>query len=216
MAGADQISPVLTGVSIGGDAASWSGAGFAVDGGAFMLGRTTVSFDRPDGGLLSLAFDRLPDGIDSLDGLPVAVQEPAEGVLQPNGVVAIDQVVIATPDFDRTAAALAAVGLGIRRERVTEAEEGGSDPVRQGFVRAGGPVIELVHTARVPEGPALGWGLGFICQTLERTVNELEGLIGPIRDAVQPGRRIATFSRDARLGLPIVLLDPEPPEHPGG
>jgi hypothetical protein len=33
-------------------------------------------------------------------------------------------------------------------------------------------------------------------------------LLGDIRDAVQPGRRIATVRREAGLGVPVALMTP--------
>ena len=75
-------------------------------------------------------------------------------VAHPNGAVGIDHVVVATPDFDRTAAALDAAGLGLRRVR----DAGG---FRQGFRRLGPAILELVEApARVcgRSGPVLGPG----------------------------------------------------------
>ncbi|MEI7559877.1 MAG: hypothetical protein WCJ63_04725, partial [Actinomycetes bacterium] len=74
---------------------------------------------------------------------------------------------------------------------------------------------ELVHTDTVPGTHAHGWGLGFITADLDKAIHELDGLIGPARPAVQPGRRIATFRRDANLGVPVVLMDPEPEDRGG-
>lgn len=209
MQGGEPRRPVLTAIELGADPAAWSGAGFTVDGSRVEVGGVAIELARPDGGISALAFDWLPAGIADIDGLPASVQSAAGSASHENGATAIDQVVISTPDFDRTAASLAAAGLGLRRERIVEGE-GDEGAVRQGFVRAGGPVLELVHTDRVPGGPALGWGLGFICGDLERVAAEFEGVVGRLRDAVQPGRRIATVSRDARLGVPVVFLDPPP------
>lgn len=211
MEGAGERRPALTAVELGADPAAWDGVGFTVENGVVGVGGVAVELTRPDGGILGLSFDWLPDGVSEIDGIPVSVRAPVSAVEHANRVVSIDQVVVSTPDFDRTAKALSAAGLGLRRERIAEGE-GDEGAVRQGFVRAGGPVIELVHTDRVPQGPALGWGLGFICADLEQTAADLEGVVGRLRQAVQEGRRIATVSRDARLGLPVVLLDPEPSE----
>ena len=208
MEGAQPRRPALTSVELGADPAAWRGVGFTVEDNCVEVGGVAIDLLRPDGGITGLAFDWLPEGVTDIDGIPVRVAAGRAGRKHENGVISIDQVVISTPDFDRTAKALSAAGLGLRRERIVEGE-GEEGTVRQGFVRAGGPVIELVHTDRVPDGPALGWGLGFICGDLEQTAAQLEGVIGRLRPAVQSGRRIATVNRDARLGLPVVFLDPE-------
>ena len=202
--------PRLTGIELGADPASWAGAGFTVVGGRVNVAGVSVELVPGLVGVGSLSFDRLPEGATSLDGVKLHAAPPVEGSEHPNGAVRIDQVVVATPDFERTAQALAGLGLALRREAVRKVDDDEGGDIRQGFVRAGGPVIELVHTKRVPVGPAHVWGLGFISDRLDKAVVELDGVIGKPRPAVQPGRRIATFVRDSGLGLPVVLLDPEP------
>ncbi len=205
--------PALTLVRVGADPQAWVSAGFSVSDHATAVGGVTIEFIAPMGGIESLGFDWLPDGADNLDGLPVEVYESAVSETHENGVIAMDQVVIATPDFDRSAQAMRDLGLRLSREIVREEEAG--NEIRQGFVRSGETVLELVNTVNVPEGHAHGWGLGFITQDLGAATEMLEGMIGPPRDAVQPGRHIAVFHRDAQLGLPVILMDPEPENQNG-
>lgn len=200
--------PALTLIRIGADPQAWVSAGFTVSDHATAVGGVTIQFIAPMGGIESLGFDWLPDGADSLDGLPIEVYKSAVSETHENGVFAMDQVVIATPDFDRSAQALRDLGLGLSRE-VVRKEEAGNE-IRQGFVRSGEAILELVNTVNVPEGHAHGWGLGFVTQDLGAATEMLEGMIGPPREAVQPGRHIAVFHRDAQLGLPVILMDPEP------
>jgi len=177
------------------------------------VGGVTIEFIAPMGGIESLGFDWLPEGADNLDGFPIEVSHPSVTETHENGVYSMDQVVIATPDFDRTATSMRDLGLTLSREVIREQEDGSE--IRQGFVRSGDAVLELVHTESVPEGHAHGWGLGFITKDLGAAVEMLDGMIGPPRDAVQPGRHIAVFHRDAQLGLPVILMDPEP-DNPAG
>ncbi len=209
MSDSTERRPSLTLVRVGADPQAWVSAGFTVTGHTLAVGGVTIEFVAPMGGIESLGFDWLPDGADSLDGLPVEVFSTEVTESHENGVYSIDQVVIATPDFDRTAMALRDLGLGLSREIVREGESG--DEMRQGFVRSGDAVLELVQTVNVPSGKAHGWGIGFITKDLSAAVEMLDGIIGPPRDAFQPGRHIATFHRDAQLGLPVVLMDAEPP-----
>lgn len=202
--------PALTGIELGADHGAWVGAGFTVADARLEVGGVAIEFTPDEVGVASLSFDSLPEGVDSIDGIEVSVAPLAGHAGHDNGSIQIDQVVIATPDFERTAAALSAAGLPLKREITRPLAEDEDGEIRQGFVRAGSAVIELVTTRSVPEGPAHVWGLGFISERFDEAVAELEGVIGSPREAFQPGRRIATFSRDARLGLPVVLLDPEP------
>jgi hypothetical protein len=81
--------------------------------------------------------------------------------------------------------------------------------MRQGFHRIGrgGLIVELVERPDVPAGPATFWGLVLIVDDLDAAC-ELIGpdRVSPPRDAVQPGRRIATIRADVGLGLPVALM----------
>jgi hypothetical protein len=50
------------------------------------------------------------------------------------------------------------------------------------------------------------WGLAFIAPDLDATVAGLGDRVSEIRDAVQPGRRIATLRRSAGLTVPVALI----------
>jgi len=210
---AEPRRPSLTLVRVGADPQAWVSAGFSVTGHTMAVGGVTVEFTAPLGGIEALGFDWLPDGADNLDGLPLEIYGQSVTETHENGVYAMDQVVIATPDFDRTASAMRNLGLGLKREVIREDETG--NQIRQGFVRSGDAILELVNTASVPEGHAHGWGLGFITADLDAAVTTLEGMIGPPHDAIQPGRHIAVFHRDAQLGIPTILMDPEPEAQQG-
>ena len=116
----------------------------------------------------------------------------------PNGVAGIDHVVLMSPDLDRTVEELRADGFELRRMREGETP-GGS--MRQAFFRIGEPILEVVQApegtsvARDPDGPARLWGVAFRVDDLDQTAATLGDLVGTPRDAVQPGRRIATLGR---------------------
>ncbi|MEI7889953.1 MAG: VOC family protein [Actinomycetes bacterium] len=202
--------PSLTGIKLGADPQAWAAAGFTISGHALAVGGVTIEFTAPLGGIECLVFDHLPEGVTDIDGLPAEVGPAIGDTDHENGVYSIDQVVIATPEFDRTAQIMRDMGLGFTREAVRETEDG--TEVRQGFVRSGDAVLEVVHADNVTGEHAHGWGLGFITADLDKAIRDLEGLIGPPREAIQPGRRIATIRRDANLGIPVVLMDPEQAE----
>jgi len=150
-----------------------------------------------------------------LDGLPTdrSNAAPARGVPQPNGVLAVDHVVAFTPDLDRTADALRAAGLTFRRLR-EEPTPGGAP--RQAFFRMGEVLLEVVQAppgsriARRPDLPARLWGISCLVADLDATAAHLGPLLGEPRDAVQPGRRIATLRREAGLGPAVAFISPAP------
>jgi len=106
----------------------------------------------------------------------------------------IDHVVVFTDDRDRTAAALAAAGGDVRRR-------GGPPelPAPMAFVRFGELVVEVAQAG----GPTRIWGVTIVVPDLDALAGPL---LGQARPALQPGRRIATVSRDAGLSLAVALI----------
>jgi hypothetical protein len=148
-------------------------------------------------------------GSTELDGLPTALatHEPIKPGEHPNGVTRVDHVVVFTPDLSRTRAALEGAGFDLRRIR--EPSEPGP-PVRQAFFRVGEVLVEVVEAEEAAPGPARFWGITFRVADLERAAELLGSRLGEPRDAVQPGRRIATARGSAGLGLPVALIDDPP------
>ena len=85
---------------------------------------------------------------------------------------------------------------------------------RQAFFRLGSAILEVVQEPRGAterrggDSPAFFWGLAFVAPDLEQTVAFLGDRAGDVRDAVQPGRRIATLRRGAGLSVPVALMTP--------
>lgn len=141
----------------------------------------------------------------SIDGLATEVVPsfPPLFADHPLGATGLDHVVVLTPDLERTSAAIAdATGSELRRVR-----EVGT--MRQGFHRLGpgGLIVELVERPEVPAGAASFWGLVLNVADLDGACARLgpERVSAP-KDAVQPGRRIATVSPAAGLGFPVALM----------
>jgi hypothetical protein len=120
-------------------------------------------------------------------------------------------VVLLSPDLDRTVEELRSDGFELRRIREGETPGGST---RQAFFRLGEPILEVVQApegtsvARNPDGPARLWGIAFLVDDLDATGAALGGLLGAPRDAVQPGRKIATLRAEAGLGPAIAFMTP--------
>lgn len=123
----------------------------------------------------------------------------------PNGVIAIDHVVILTPDTARTTGALEAVGFEVRRVR--ETDQYGS-PMLQTFFRAGPVIVELVGPV-VPlgDGDPGFFGVAHIVEDIDATAAFVAPAIGEIKDAVQDGRRVATLRhRDLDMSVATAFM----------
>jgi hypothetical protein len=199
--------PTLVGLDVCGTVDAWRAAGFAVsDDGAragIDVGHVRLRPSRCDRGIAAWTLAGV-SAIDDVDGLATRVLDaatvtPAD---HPNGAVVIDHLVVATPDDDRTVAALSALGLDVRRVR-----EDARPGLRQTFLRAGEVVIEIVAStaaARDAVGPARFFGIACTVVDLDACANLLGDALGPIVDAVQPGRRIATL-RGKTIGLEVPI-----------
>ncbi|GAB3242518.1 VOC family protein [Mycolicibacterium hippocampi] len=186
---------------------AWTQAGFAVGSDAVCrlggVGIRLVGRDRGSG-IVGWSLRGLPPGrsIDDLDGVPTTRSDAAPGTpgTHANGVLAIDHVVLLSPDLGRTVESLAAVGVEPRRER--DGELGGR-PIRQIFFRLGEMIIEVVGSPdSTGKDPSTLWGITYVVADIDATAAFFGDRAAPVKDAVQPGRRISTLRHD-QLGISV-------------
>lgn len=211
---------------------SWTAAGFTVDGDEVRVGVTTIRLvGRTEGSKgirhWTLAGLARADGAaddEPVDGLPTTTTTTRSAGDAPgptrvgggeapghaNGATGIDHVVVLSPDFDRTTAAFAPLGLGVRRIRETASY---GAPMRQAFLRVGPTLIEVVGLHEGSGRPAAddpaGWfGLALDVDDLDATAGLLGDHLGRVKPAVQKGRRIATLRhRQLGLSVPLAFMD---------
>lgn len=190
---------LLDGLAIADDRATWESLGFAVTGGTLAVGGVGIRLaGRGAGdGILGWHVDGLRTGV-----LPAIAPVAAPARAHPNGVLAVDHVVAVCGDLDTTMTALRGDGLAPRRVR--EVPDGAR---RQAFYALGTALLELVGPV-AGEGPARFWGLTLVAADLDALGRDLGARLGPIRAAVQPGRRIATLRADAGSRVPLAFMSP--------
>lgn len=195
---------------------AWQKAGFGVvddrivlDGVEFRLsGSDHAEVDDANRGIRGWHVDGMTDA--SLDGL-AACEGPSTGtsaeIEHPNGVSGIDHLVIATPNLPRTIAAFEDAGIEARRTRTFRL---GDTERQQTFFWAGSTIIEMVGVVgEQGSGSASFWGLALVSEDLDATAASLDGLISPPKEAIQPGRRIATLdTRALNISVPIAVMTP--------
>ncbi len=193
---------------------AWESAGFTLDGRRVVIGDIGIDLvgRQGRGGIIGWSFEfENVAGERDIDGIPVRFSpNPASPVSShENGTVAVDHVVMFTPDLQRSMVALVAEGFEPRRIR----DVPGSEPPRQQvFFWAGECIIELVGPV-TPDGdrPASLWGLAFTVEDLDETAARLGERLGRPKPAVQEGRSIATVrTRDLDISVPLVLMSPHP------
>jgi hypothetical protein len=205
---ADEIRARIAELRLRGEPAPWEEAGFEVDSGVTRIGTVSVRLGSEPGWTLAG-----PLG-DDFDGLPTVlgtVAEPEAPAPEHRiGALAIDHVVVFSPELERTIAAFE--GNGIRCRRIREVGPP-TQSLRQAFFRFGEVIAEVVQVPVEQAGPggaARFWGLTITVADLDGAVAGLGSLCGTVRDAVQPGRRIATIRREAGLGMAVALISPAP------
>ncbi|MDZ4826659.1 MAG: glyoxalase [Actinomycetota bacterium] len=194
------MSPVIVGLDAAGTPDAWRAAGFTVVDGAVWIGSVRVQCDIGERGIGAWVLADGPE-VDEVDGLATraGTAEVAPELTHPNGATLIDHLVVWTPDSNRTTAALSGIGMEVKRVR-----EDARPGVRQTFFRAGEVIVELVAPLEPEGGPARFFGLAVNVEDLDACAVLLGDALGPVKEAVQPGRRIATL-RHRDIGLPVAV-----------
>lgn len=195
-------------LEVSGPADRWRALGLTVmaDGTIPFLFASLAVTDATDrDGIVGWAISGIDPDVTDIDGLPTRVVDARVPTLadHPNGAVEVDHVVVTTGSLERTSDAItAATGCELRRVR----DLGHS---RQGFHRLGrgGLIVEIVERPEIDDSHASFWGLVLNVGDLDAALTLLgPDLVGEAKDAVQPGRRIATVRREAGLAMPLALM----------
>ena len=188
---------------VGDPPAVWRDLGFTVDGTDCHVSGVAHVLGGERSGVRAWGLRHAAADVDVVDGLPahLSVGDAEPTPAHPNGVTALDHLVVATPDLDRTIGALEAVGLDLRRVR--EAGKG----MRQAFFRMGEVILELAGPVEpTGDGPARFFGLAYTVADLDATAAVLGDRLHAAKDAVQPGRRIATLDKRAGSTVAIAFM----------
>lgn len=165
---------------------AWEALGFRVENEIIALGEERLQLTGRGGGILEITAPGVtadqPDGLALYKGSDPL--RAVEGSPHPNGAFAVDHVVAFTGSLDRTVAALQHAGLDLRRR-----------DERMAFLRLGSYILEVVEREA---GPARFWGLVVVVPD----PGAVPGA-GPAKNAVQPGRRIATVKG---LGTALAVM----------
>jgi hypothetical protein len=195
------VSASLDSLTLGDPAQAWERLGFAVAGDELAVGgvRLALAGRSAGEGILSWSLRDLEG--DDLGGLLTGRSDrPPPAIAEhPNGATALDHVVVFTPTFEATRDALSAAGLDLRRERDLR-------DTRMAFFRIGPTILELVENRDAPA--ARFWGLVVVVPDLDATAALLGDRIGAVRDAVQPGRRIATVRDPEGPSTAVAFMTP--------
>ena len=198
--------PTIASVFLADGPEVWRDLGFAVgDDGSCWVSGLRIRLGEGERKISRWAL-RDYDGPHDIDGLPTdrSDEPPQTTPAHPNGVTELDHLVLMTPDIGRTTAAIEATGLELRRTRDTDQY---GPPFRQTFFKLGDVVLEVIGPVEpMGDKPTRFYGLAFTVADLDATATYLGDRLHPAKDAVQPGRRIATLDRSAGSSVPIAFM----------
>ncbi len=198
--------PEITSLVLADPPVLWTELGFVTGAGACWISGICHELGAPGKGVVAWslrgagALSELPEADTTT---PLVVQPTPE---HPNGVIALDHIVVATPDLVRTTAAFESAGIPMRRSR----DAGSAQRMTQVFFKLGETIVEVVGSSTESSpGKASFYGLAFTVTDLDKAAAFLGKRLRPARDAVQPGRRIAILDRAAGSTIPLAFMSPE-------
>ncbi len=196
----------------------WGALGFVVEDESVKVSGVRLMLGAEGKGIRSWSLRGLAPEVDGLDGAAFGLPAfPARATpAHPNGVIALDHLVVTSPDILRTIASVEAAGIECRRIR-----DIGTDaaPMQQAFFRLGQSpwrpedtvILEAVGpTTPTGEGPMRLYGLAWTVRDLDATAGFLGDRLRASKDAVQPGRRIATLDRSAGSTVAQAFMSRKP------
>jgi hypothetical protein len=82
--------------------------------------------------------------------------------------------------------------------------------MRQIFFRLGSVILEVVGAPDTAnEGPSSLWGITYVVADIDATASFFGDRTLPVKEAVQPGRRIATLRhRDLGMSVRTAMISP--------
>jgi hypothetical protein len=211
-------SPTIDEIVLADEPERWAALGFTVTDDIVQLDSVRLRLAGAGAGRGIVGWSLRALSGSELDGLATTLSQssppPEPAPVHANGIVSIDHIVAMTADLDRSVGALQAAGLSLRRIREQPTPAGAP---RQAFFRLGQEILEVVQEPQQvvaehggADRPARLWGLALLAGDLDRAVAAISPHAGAVRDAVQPGRRIATIKRSAGLAVPVALMSARP------
>lgn len=184
------MRPRIAAIDVADPPAAWAALGFERAGDTIWIDGVAIRLGGEGEGITGWELGPWPD------------PPPGPAPAHPNGITGIDHLVLASGDWDATLTRLAGEGIEITREAARRG-------LRQGFVRLGSVILEIVCKDDIP-APDRFWGITLVADDLDALAERLGERLGGVRDAVQPGRQIATLRPDAGLSPAVAFMTPEP------
>ena len=201
------IGPTIAELHVGDDPSAWERLGFCINENRSLIGRTEVVFsDGPKGIHSWVLRNSMPSQFGPIPTTFTENPVPNPSIAHPNGSIGFHHVVLMVPAFDIGKTALSNAGVQVEQGRPFGSTE---KAMLRSAPKMGDIELELIG----PESEDRSrhwqlWGLVIAVDDIDETADFLGDLIGQVKPAVQPSRRIATVKKEAELGVAVAFLGP--------
>ena len=201
-------TPSIAELHVGDDSEVWAHLGFNIEDNRCRIGTTDVVFREGQPGIHAWALrGAQPSNFGSLPTNYVESPIPGRALVHPNSSSGLHHVVLMVPEFEQGRSALTEAGVAVSPGKVF----GSADKqLLRSAPMMGDFELELIGPEKEDGSRRWDlWGLVIAVEDIDVTAELLGGLLGRVKPAVQPRRRIATVSKSAGLGVAIAFLGPE-------
>ena len=201
-------TPSIAELHVGDYPEVWDHLGFNIEDNRCRIGTTDVVFREGQPGIHAWALrDAQPSNFGCIPTKYVESPIPERALVHANGSSDIHHVVLMVPDFERGRSALIDAGVVVSPGKAF----GSADKqLLRSAPTMGDFELELIGPEKEDGSPSWDlWGLVIAVEDIDVTAELLGDLLGNVKTAVQPRRRIATVSKSAGLGVAIAFLGPE-------
>ena len=202
------IGPTIAELHVGDDPSAWERLGFCINENRSLIGRTEVVFsDGPKGIHSWVLRNSMPSQFGPIPTTFTENPVPNPSIAHPNGSIGFHHVVLMVPAFDLGKTALSNAGVHVEQGRPFGSTE---KAMLRSAPKMGDIELELIG----PESEDRSrhwqlWGLVIAVDDIDETSELLGDLLGQVKPAVQPHRRIATLKKEAELGVAVAFLGPK-------
>lgn len=204
----EDAEPTIAELHVGDDPSAWERLGFRINQRRCLVGRTEVVFSDGPTGIHSWALrNSLPSQFGPIPTTFTENPAPEPSIVHPNGSVGFHHVVLMVPEFDKGKTALRNAGV-----QVEDGQPFGSPDkaMLRSAPKMGDIELELIGPKSEDQSRNWDlWGLVIAVSDIEATTEFVGDLLGRVKPAVQPHRRIATLRKEAELGVAVAFLGPE-------
>jgi|TARA_B100002052_G_scaffold184226_1_gene167864 hypothetical protein len=201
-------TPSIAELHVGDDPKAWVHLGFNIEDNRCRIGTTDVVFREGQPGIHAWALrGALPSSFGPIPTSYLDSPIPGLASTHPNSSRGLHHLVLMVPEFKQGRSALTHAGVVVSPGKVF----GSADKkLLRSTPMMGDFELELIGPEKEDSSRRWDlWGLVIAVEDIDVTADLLGDLLGRVKPAIQPGRRIATVSKSAGLGVAIAFLGPE-------